>query len=71
MVLLVGNAIYDMNVAGYVLTESTVVKRYKVNRLTGERHLDSTTTELDVKVYAQESDGYSLHRSFSFSLRHK
>lgn len=70
--LLVGNAIYDMGVAGYAITETTIVKRYMVNRLTGERHLDSTTTEAAVRVYASESNGgYSLHRSWSWSLRHK
>lgn len=62
-----GNAINDMNVAGHVITETTIVKRYRVNRLTGARHLDSTTTEMTVRVYA----GSSLHRTLSYSLRHK
>lgn len=58
----------DQDLARYVITESTVVKRYKVNRLTGARHLDSTRTEIDVEVYTSDD---SLHRSFSFNARHK
>ncbi|MBS4538024.1 hypothetical protein GOQ27_06095 [Clostridium sp. D2Q-11] len=60
-----------MNVAGYVLTTTTVVKRYKVHMLTGKKYLVDTRSELKVKVYAQERKGYSLHRSFSFNLRHR
>jgi hypothetical protein len=72
VMLALGDYIYDMGVAGYSQTSSTVIKRYKVNRLTGAKHLDSTSSELKIKVYAKEDDGgYSLHRSLSFTFRHK
>lgn len=69
--LLVGNAVFDMNIAGKIITSSTLVERYKIHRITKERYLEWTKTELDVKVYAMDIVGYSLHRSFSFSLTHK